>query len=190
MKSTRFCVSSKSRFLLLKFNVMNFSKFNEFVKIKINNEKRLLNYQNSKNFSTSKKNFVLNLKSARSSNLIFLLKNFVLILKRVRFDILIFVKVEIFVAQIQCNEFFKIQRICENKNKQRKKTVKLSKFEKFSSFEKKSRFEFKKHSFKQFDFSVEKSRFDFKTRSSRHFDFFIFFEHKNFNTLEYIRYDI
>ena len=105
-------------------------------------------------------------------------------------EILRVVKVEIFVVQIQCNELFKIQRVRENKDKQRKKTVKLSEFEKFFNFEKKSRFEFKKRSFKQFDFFVEKSRFDFKTRSFRHFDFSIFFEYKNFNTFEYIRYDI
>ena len=105
-------------------------------------------------------------------------------------EILRVVKVEAFVAQTQCNEFFKTQRVREDKNKQRKKIVKLSKSEKFFSFEKKSRSESKKRSFKQFDFSVEKSRFDFKTRSFRHFDFSIFFEHKNFNTFEYIRYDI
>ena len=105
-------------------------------------------------------------------------------------EILRVVKIEIFVVQIQCNEFFKIQRIRENKNKQRKKTVKLSKFEEFFNFEKKFRFEFKKRSFKQSDFFVEKIRFDFKTRSFKHFYFFIFFEHKNFNTFEYIRYDI
>ena len=105
-------------------------------------------------------------------------------------EILRIVKVEIFVAQTQCNKFFKTQRVRENKDKQRKKTVKLSKFEKFFNFEKESRFEFKKRSFKQFDFFVEKTRFDFKTRSFKHFDFFIFFEHKNFNTFEYIRYDI
>ena len=105
-------------------------------------------------------------------------------------EILRVVKIEIFAVQIQCNEFFKIQRIRENKNKQRKKIVKLSKFEKFFNFEKKIRFEFKKRSFKQFDFFIETFRFDFKTRSFKQFDFFIFFEHKNFNIFEYIRYNI
>ena len=105
-------------------------------------------------------------------------------------EILRVVKVEVSAAQTQCNEFFKIQRVREDKNKQRKKTVRLSKFEKFFNFEKKSRSESKKRSFKQSDFSVEKVRFDFKTRSFRHFDFSIFFKHKNFNTSEYIRYDI
>ena len=105
-------------------------------------------------------------------------------------EILRVVKIEIFATQTQCNEFFKTQRVREDKDKQRKKTVKLSESEKFFNFEKKFRFEFKKRSFKQSDFFVEKSRSDSKTRSFRHFDLSIFFEHKNSNTSEYIRYDI
>ena len=105
-------------------------------------------------------------------------------------EILRVVKVEISVAQTQCNELSKTQRVREDKDKQRKKTIRLSELEKFSSFEKESRSESKKRSFKQFDFFVEKARSDSKTRSFRHSDFSIFFEHKDSNTSEYIRYDI
>ena len=88
-------------------------------------------------------------------------------------EILRIVKAEISVVQTQYNELFKIQRVREDKEKQRKKKkiVTLSEFEKFFSID-------------------EKSRSDFKTRSLKHSDLSIFFEHKKLTTFEYIRYDI
>ena len=96
-------------------------------------------------------------------------------------EILRVVKVEIFIVQIQCNKFFKIQRIREKKINNEKKLLNYQSLKKIQ-FRKKFRFEFKTRSFKQFDFFIKKFRFDFKMRSFKYFILFYFFEHKNFNT--------
>ena len=90
------------------------------------------------------------------------------------------VKIEVFIAHVACNEIVKVQRVLEDKKKQRKKKkiVASSNSEDFSDFNIDEEFDFKN------------SRSKFKRHSFKHFDLFIFFEHKNSNTLEYIRYDI
>ena len=90
------------------------------------------------------------------------------------------VKIEVSIAHVAYNEIVKAQRVLEDKKKQRKKKkiVVSSDSEDLS------------------DFSIDEeldsknSRSKFKRHSLKHSDFSIFFEHKNFNTFEYIRYDI
>ena len=90
------------------------------------------------------------------------------------------VRIEVSIAHVACNEIVKAQRVLEDKKKQRKKKkiAASSDSEDFSNF-----------SIDE-ELDSKNSRSKFKRLSFKHIDSSIFFEHKNLNTLEYIRYDI